>query len=305
MLIANLGLLLTVLAWGSTAPVLNELLKTWDPVALTTVRFTLTSVVFLVWLRLAEGRIVLPGVFPWRQVLWVSVILTSFTTLLTFAIDYSNPINISIISAAGPLAAAVVDRVLNGRNPPGAILMAIPFVVAGGVFSGVDLAAFGESGPVFRFEPGDALMLIAVFLWPTYSALLQRWFGDMSQLRRTSLSFLGATPMIGIVLLVLMLTGVESLPDHIPDAQAWSFVIWTSLATSILGTYFWNVGVKHLGVVVGTMFLNMIPMVAIGVSILFGIQPRMEQIAGGVLVMAGVAAAQYGSMRRQRAGRAA
>ena len=30
MLIANLGLFLTVIAWGSTAPVIKELLKEWD-----------------------------------------------------------------------------------------------------------------------------------------------------------------------------------------------------------------------------------------------------------------------------------
>lgn len=303
MLAANLGLVLTVLAWGSTAPVLYELLKTWDPVVLTVVRFSLSSVIFLVWLRIAEGRFLLSGGLPWQQIFWVGLNLAAFTTLLTFAIEYSNPINISIISAAAPIPAAFVNRFLTGQNPPMAIIVAIPVVIMGGIFSSVDMDAFGQSMSVFRFEPGDGLMLIAVVLWSTYSALLQRWFGDASQLRRTTLSFLGATPMIAIVAAVLMVMGVESIPSEMPDATGWGFVIWTSLATSILGTYFWNVGVQHLGIVVGTMFLNMIPMVAISVSVMFGLEPRLEQVIGGVVVILGVASAQYWSMRTARMGR--
>lgn len=43
MLVANLGLFLTVIAWGSMAPVVNELLKEWDPITLAAARFVLTS----------------------------------------------------------------------------------------------------------------------------------------------------------------------------------------------------------------------------------------------------------------------
>jgi drug/metabolite transporter (DMT)-like permease len=299
-LAANLGLVLTVIAWGSTAPILNELLKTWDPVVLSTGRFMLSSVIFLIWLRIAEGRIAFPRGELLHQTLWIGGILVVFVTLLTFAINYSNPINISIISASAPIAASFVNRFLTGKNPPRAILFSIPVVVAGGVFSGVDMDAFGQGASVFQFQPGDAIMLVATALWATYSALLQRWFGDTSQLHRTTLSFVSATPMIIVVCAVLMGVGVESLPAQMPDAKGWGFLIWTSLATSILGTYCWNVGVKHLGIVVGTMFLNLIPMVAIAVSIWFGIEPRTEQLMGGILVIIGVASAQYWSLRVQR-----
>jgi drug/metabolite transporter (DMT)-like permease len=295
-----MGLVLTVIAWGSTAPVLNELLKTWDPVVLTVVRFSLSSIIFCVWLRVSEGRTGNASNQPWGQILWIGAILASFTTMLTYAIDYSNPINISIISAASPIAAAFVNRFVNGTMPPRAIMFAIPVVVAGGVFSGVDFAAFGQGLSIFRFEPGDAIMLVAVVLWSTYSILLQRWFGEASQLRRTTLSFISATPMVFVICAVLVVSGVESLPTQMPNAKGWGFVLWTSLATSILGTYCWNVGVKQLGVVVGTMFLNLIPMVAIGVSVWFGIEPRLEQILGCVLVVLGVGSAQYCSIRAKR-----
>ncbi len=295
MLLANLGLFFTVIAWGSTAPVLNELLKTWDPVVLTAARFVLSSSVFLVWLKLAEGRLGWVGGIPWREVAILSIILTVFTMLLTYAIRFSNPINVSIIAAAGPVAASLIDRMLTGRNPPRAVMMALPLAVFGGIFASVDIDAIGSGGGFLKIEGGEIIMIAAVFLWPLYSALLQRWFSGMSQLRRTTLTFAGATPMLVIAAGILVLSGVESIPPAIPGIDNLALLAWTSLATSILGTYLWNVSVGKLGIVVATMFLNLIPMVAILVSMMFGIEPRMEQMVGGVLVIAAVVQAQVRS----------
>ncbi len=301
---ANIGLFLTIIAWGSTAPVINELLKETDPIILTAARFILTSIVFFVWLTIAENKY--GGFFTailsnnikkhGIHILTLGLIMTVFTVLFTYAIHYSNPINISIIAAAGPVTASLINWGLTGSRPSRAITQALPLAVLGGIIAGVDFRGLinGEQG--FRFEGGDVLMGFAIFLWPLYSALLQRWFKGMSQLRRTSLTFFSATPMLIVVAVVVVWMGVENIPEYTPaitNAQYLSFFVWSSLATSILGTYFWNIGVKQLGVVVATMFLNLIPVVAILVSMMFGIEPRMEQLIGGVLVLAAVIQAQY------------
>lgn len=292
MLVANLGLVLTLIAWGSTAPVIFELLKDWDPISLVAARFILTSVIFAVWLRIAEGSMLGRGAIPWREVLILGGILAVFSILLTVAIRYSNPINIAVIGAASPVSASLIDRVLTGRNPPKAILAAIPIAVVGGLFADVDIDSMMAGGDVFHFQGGELIMLGCVFLWPLYSSLMQRWFDGMSQLRRTALSFTAATPMVALVAIVLLVTGWESLPAEIPDARGWGLFVWTSVATSILGTLMWNVSVGKIGVVIATMFLNLIPAVAIAISMMFGIEPRMEQLIGCALVIAAVAQAQ-------------
>ena len=301
MFAANLGLVLVVITWGSTPPILYELLQTWDPYLLSMVRFVMTSVVFFIWIWIAERRMLFAGVLPWREIFWVSTTLAGFTSLLTFAIHYSNPINIAVINAISPIVAAFVNKFLTGESPPRSVLLALPIVVIGGVFSGIDLDSFGNAEALFRFEPGDALMLLAVILWPTYSALLQRWFGDMSQLRRTALSFSGATVILLPCCLVLIWFGIESFPSVMPDVRGFGFLLWTSLGVSIFGTYMWNVGVKQIGIVVSSMFLNLIPLVAICVSMLFGIEPHMEQVAGAFLVILGVTGAQLGARRKLKA----
>jgi len=289
---ANIGLFLTVIAWGSTAPVINELLKQTDPVVLTAARYIFTSAIFLIWLKIAEGKIGRLVDVPIKPILILGGIMTLFILLFTWAIHFSNPINVSIIVAAGPVAASLVDRVVNGRHPPKAVYMALPLAFIGGLIASVDLRALFYGGEVFRFEGGEAFMILGVFMWPLYSTLLQRWLDGMSQLRRTALTFVSATPMIICLAGIFVLFGLESLPEGGYDTKYVMFFVWSSLATSIFGTYLWNIGVQRLGIVVATMFLNLIPVVAVLVSMMFGLEPRMEQLLGGVLVIIAVVQAQ-------------
>jgi len=291
-LMANLGLVMTLIFWGTMTPVVNELLKEWDPVTLVAARFLVTSAVFLVWLRLSEGGFLGRGMIPWRQVLVLGGILALFSVLITVAIRFSNPITIAVIGAAGPISASLIDRLLTGRNPPWAVLTAIPLVVVGGVIADIDLDALSAGEAAFHFQGGEIIMVGCVFLWPLYSALMQRWFDGMSQLRRTALSFISAMPMVLGVAAILLVLGWEDIPHEMPDARGWGLFLWTTLATSIIGTFLWNVSVGRLGVVIATMFLNLIPGVAILTAMMFGIEPRMEQLIGCGLVIVAVAQAQ-------------
>jgi drug/metabolite transporter (DMT)-like permease len=289
---ANIGLFFTIIAWGSTAPVINELLKQTDPIVLTTARFLLTSFVFFVWLEIAEGKSGRLIIIPWRQVLSLGLIMTTFSLLFTYAIQYSNPINVSIIVASGPVVASLVNWMMTGEKPQKVVYVSIPLAVIGGIVASVDIRGLinGEGG--LLFEGGEIFMLFGVFLWSLYSALLQKWFVGVSQLRRTALTFFSATPMFICIAVVVVSLGWETLPAGDYDTKYLGFFIWSSLATSILGTYLWNIGVKNLGIIVATIFLNLIPIVAILVSMMFGIEPRIEQLIGGVLVIAAVAQAQ-------------
>jgi drug/metabolite transporter (DMT)-like permease len=71
-------------------------------------------------------------------------------------------------------------------------------------------------------------------------------------------------------------------------AQDLSIFALFVLGVAVIGIVLWNLGVARLGVVPASMYLNLIPIVALLVSILLGYVPRLEQLAGGTLVLAGV-----------------
>lgn len=300
MIWANAGLVFTVIAWGSTAPVINELLKTWDPLVLTAARSLLTAPLFLIWLAIAEGRAGLALGVPRRPVVILGAMLAAFALLYTLGIRFANPITVAIISSAGPVVAGIVDWLLNGRRMPGRVMVAVPFAVAGGILATVD---FASAGNVFHLEGGEPLIAVAIVVWTLYSSLIQRWLPGETQLRRTAMTFLGSAPFLIAAAAVSLALGIEALPERSPDAFGWALFLWTSLGISIFGTLLWNVGVHHVGIVVAAMFLNLLSVVAVLVSMMFGIEPRPEQLLGGLVVISAVALAQFRAPGGKAAGR--
>jgi drug/metabolite transporter (DMT)-like permease len=67
-----------------------------------------------------------------------------------------------------------------------------------------------------------------------------------------------------------------------------------------IGVMMWNFGVQRLGIVIASIYLNLIPVVAVSITVALGTRPRVEQLAGGVLVLAGVGLGQFRSFARRR-----
>jgi drug/metabolite transporter (DMT)-like permease len=62
------------------------------------------------------------------------------------------------------------------------------------------------------------------------------------------------------------------------------------------GVMMWNFGVQRLGLVIASIYLNLIPLVAITISVVaLGTPLRWEQLIGGALVLGGVALSQFGA----------
>jgi drug/metabolite transporter (DMT)-like permease len=75
----------------------------------------------------------------------------------------------------------------------------------------------------------------------------------------------------------------------------------------IAGLLGWNYGVRQLGVVVASLFLNFVPAFTILITTLQGRPPTLMQLLGGALVLAGVLQAQLRHLpwRRRAAAKAA
>jgi drug/metabolite transporter (DMT)-like permease len=71
---------------------------------------------------------------------------------------------------------------------------------------------------------------------------------------------------------------------------------WFPFATG-LGNFTWNIGVSRAGLAMGSLWQNAVPVFGVIIATLFGIYPLMEQVIGGLLVMAGVLYMQWRKLR--------
>lgn len=301
---ANLGLLATVLVWGTPIPLLHDLLQRWDPVAMAWLRYFCPLPVLLLLLRLTEpavfarGRFVPPGLTPLRWFLLSTCGMGGFAVLFQTALQTGDPITVAIFGAASPLVAALVNWIGFGVRPLAGLLVALPLAFAGGVLAGVD---FSDASFRPALRGGEPLMLLAIACWSWYSIVAQRWMVGASQLRITTISVLPTVFVMGLVYWVAYLLGWAAPLPAAPSAGDLGLIAWISISSIALGVLTWNYGVSRLGIVVASMFLNLIPLVAILTAMALGHEPRPEQFLGGILVVAAVLQAQLRSWRRQRA----
>lgn len=299
---ANLGLLFVALAWGSIIPAINLLLPVWDPYFLAASRYLIGAPIFLLLLRLLEPGPLLPrGVQQWR--LWVlgGVGIGVFAPLFTLGIAHSHPVMAAIVSAGGPVVAAFVARVFFAMPLDRSILPAMALAVIGG-----GLATWNPDSPHGGFEirGGEFLMVMATACWAWYSIAAQRWLQGLSQLRITGLTLAPGAVILTVIYLVFGTVGFADLPPAPPrDAVDVALLAWIVLAAVVFGIFVWHYGVRHVGVVVASLYMNLVPIVAVAILAALGTPPSWNQVLGGLLVVAGVAYVQLRqAQRRRRAG---
>ena len=149
------------------------------------------------------------------------------------------------------------------------------------------------------FKGGEILIVFSLASWTVYSILAQRWFStEVSALRRTYLSSLGAVPWLLLFWAIARVAGLVGEPNLSPSPQGWALLVAGAVFSTALATVAWNMGVARLGVQTGGMWQNAVPVFAVLISLIFfGVEPRAEQILGGLLVMAGVLYMQWHKLR--------
>jgi drug/metabolite transporter (DMT)-like permease len=293
MIAANLGLLLTMLIWGAFIPALNLAFDRWDPWSLAAIRYWIALPLLALVMRVRASGPLLPVGVNWRRVALVGGLgFGGFGGLYTLGVAHANPITAAILSAAGPVIAAVVVHFGYGGQIAPYTRPALALAFAGGAMAMVDWRAPGNP---FLFQGGEVLLLLAALCWCWYSVEAQRSLAGMTQMQITFLTMIPASAVLTIAYLAAGLLGAAHLPMPRPTGADLLIFLYMGGAVAAVGVMMWNYGVQRLGVVVASIYLNLIPVVAVTISVVLGTPLRLEQLLGGILVLGAVALSQFGN----------
>jgi drug/metabolite transporter (DMT)-like permease len=290
MWLANIGLLITAFAWGSQIPVLNALLATWDPYFLAAIRYVL-AVPFLLLLlaALESGRGMLRALA--NRHLWIlGGVLGVFVPMYTLGLKHADPNTAAILGSTGPVVGALVARFGFAMPLDRAMIPAMVLAMIGGTLATLDPAG---GGLAFDVRGGEFLILIASACWAWYSLAAQRWLAGWSQLRISGLTMVtGAVASTAIYVVIAALGGAPFPPLVPTEAVDLGLFAWMTLIAVVAGILGWNHGVRRLGIVVASLFLNFVPVFAIIITSVMGTPPTAMQLVGGALVLIGVTQSQ-------------
>jgi drug/metabolite transporter (DMT)-like permease len=302
-LVANLVLLVPILAWGLPIPFMDGFFDRWDPVFSSMLRYAMAlPVLYLVWRVLRPKPVPLkPAWVGWGPIIRCGTIgLIGFTVTYSYALDYMHPLTAAVLSAAAPVVAALVARFFFAQPLGEGIGLAVLLTVVGGVLCTVD---FGQAeGAGFALRGGEPLLILSSVFWSWYSLETQRVLPGVPQLQATVLTFVPTVIFLPPLWLLLNLLGlVQSAPPieewHVLDV---GILLWVTFLGIAAATVCWNLGVRLIGVVVASLYLNLIPLATLLTAVLLGIEPRPLQLVGGGIVLAGVVQAQLRLLRKLR-----
>ncbi|MBL0899988.1 MAG: DMT family transporter, partial [Reyranella sp.] len=292
---ATLVLLFAALIWGSMIPILAALAEQYDKWLLSWSRYILGLPVLWLAVWWSAPPAASPRPINWQRLLRLGAAMSAFSVLYTFGVAHSHPATAAIVLMCGPIWATVLSRVMLGATTPPGFVLTLAIVVAGGIV--VVIGTPGRAPGAYGLEGGEVLLVVAQFCWSWYSIRAQQWLSDRGQVALSALTSTVASILLGFVVAGVWAAGGISWPTRTPTSAEWGMIVWIGVLGVAVAVLLWNTGVSLVGVPVASLFSNSAPVFAIGLAALMGREPSWLQVAGGGVVLAGIAQHQIRQMR--------
>ena len=207
--------------------------------------------------------------------------VTIFNTLLYTAMHTTTAINGALIQTTMPAIIIVISLILYGERVSWIQAVGVSLCVVGaGV---VVLKGRWQSLIDMSLVQGDLLMIVAVVLYALYSALLPK------RPNIHPMSFLTYTFGLGCLgLLPLYLWEMSVVGTFTPTPGVVGSIGYVALFPSIVAYFCWNRGVAVIGANRTGLFINLIPVFAAILAIVFlGESLEAFHLAGMALILVG------------------
>jgi drug/metabolite transporter (DMT)-like permease len=293
---ATLVLLAAALIWGSMIPVLGALAQHYDKWLLSWLRYVLGMPVLWLAMLAFPRPAGAPKPLHWGRLLQLGAAMAVFSVLYTFGVAHAHPATAAIVLMCSPISATLLSRFMLGTVTPPGFALTLALVVTGGIMVVLGGPARATGG--FGLEGGEVLLLVASVCWSWYSIRAQQWLADRGQIALSALTSTVAAVLLGLVCLGIGMTAGLTWPTERPSVVDIGMMVWVGVLGVAVAILLWNTGVSMVGVAVASLFSNSAPVFAIGIAALMGAEPDGLQLAGGAVVLAGIAQLQLRQIRR-------
>ncbi len=285
---ASLPLLALVAIWAVNFSVIKVGLGHVAPMAFNPVRFTLASAVVFVALR-RSGPIPLPRRADVPRVLALGL-LGNLLYQLCFitGISRTRAGNASLLLAGTPILTALLSGVLGHERVRPRVWLGVGLTVAGMalvVMAGGAAVQIDE-----RTLAGDLLLILASVAWSIYTVGARALVGRYGPVPVTAWTMWIGT--VGLALVgapAVARTAWSRLP-----AGAWASIVYSGALGIGVAYMLWYIGVRRIGNTRTASYSNLVPVAALLVAWAWlGEVPTVGQVAGAVVIIAGVTLANF------------
>ncbi|MCC2277914.1 DMT family transporter [Streptomyces sp. ET3-23] len=276
----------TAVLWGSAFPAIRMALPDYSPAAVALLRITITVILLLPFLALGKiGRLRRGDAL--RMAAFGITGMTAYQVLLCFGEKSVEAGTAAMLIAASPVFTTILGMAFLGDRP------GVRGITGLGVaLSGALLVAF-TSGSGNGSLMG-ALMVLAAAATQATSFALQKPL--LKKYSGAECVFYGS--LFGLLPLLPLAPGAVGQVAA-AEGQRTAAVVWLGLGCTAMAFWTWSRTLRATTASTAALVLYAVPVAALGLdAVAFGNAPGMGAVAGGVLVLAGVAVA---TLRRRAA----
>jgi drug/metabolite transporter (DMT)-like permease len=283
---AFLLLTLVTMVWAGLMPTGKIALSGVPPLTIAAIRLVIGSLLLSIFLA-REARPV-----PWSPKLASTLLVLGFVGYCGsvgctyYGLRLTTVTNAALLNTAAPVSLALLSMVLLGERPSSRAFLGILLSVVG-----VTVIITRGSWDVVKqsqYNLGDLILLGTQLSWGLYTIYGRRLMNTVSPLAATTYTY-----MAGAIWLILGCIILEREQWHFAEV---SWASWLAIAyQSTLGSFahFWFYdAIAVLGPSRASIFLNLVPVMAIGIAYLFLDEPiTAPHLIGGAIVMIGILSA--------------
>ena len=269
------GALLATFAWGASGVIAKVL--DMDSLAIVVYRFSIASIVFLIWMTLRGIRLTPEKM---RLAAPAGIALALDVALFFSAVKETTVANATVIGALQPvLMLGVARRFLGEEISRAQVLWSLAAV------GGVTFLIFGSSGLPGWSMRGDLLAVSALFAWTAYLFLVKT-----SQSDRLSTTEFTTAVAIYTAVLVIPLAIVFGQDLSWPSRNSWLLLFLMAFGSGLLAHPLMNWALARIPVSIGSAMTLLVPVSATILASLFADEViSLVQVVGISIVLLSLA----------------
>ena len=221
---------------------------------------------------------------------WATLILLGFLgmwicgAVVYFALKYTTATNGTLIYTTSPIIVVILEWQFRGRKM-------VPRELIGILLSIIGIFAIVFKGSLqqlleLEFSLGDLLILVSAISFALYSLILKREvFSEVPSLTMFAIvSCAGAITLLPFA--VFEIVYFQAFPT---GGKEWLNITGMVFISSILAFLIFQIGVKHVGPSLTSLFMYLLPLYGVGLSVIF-LNESIEiyHIFGSILIISGV-----------------
>lgn len=144
---------------------------------------------------------------------------------------------------------------------------------------------FGHGGSAGSTLFGDAIAFVGTLGWVWYTRGAAR-FPELDVIEYTALTVLASWPVLLAMAVGATLLGWSAAPGAEGLRLSWQALLFVGVVPSAASVLAFNYGVRALGAVTATAFLNFVPVSALLMSAALGKMPTVNEAVGMAMVVA-------------------